>query len=510
MKKIYKNFTIVLLMTICAKFASFISELIIASLLGTTEKADAYSLIIGIHQMIYPMLNIGIWSIFLPIYKKNTSKMEQNKKNELINNVLTLFLLISSVIVIFILLFSNIIISIVGKGFSIELQNLCATLLRIYSPYFIFVIVSSVFAAVLQSEEKFFGSQIREVATYLPTIVFGPIFYKLFGINGLIIVHVFGGILRLIILIPFFDKKYKFRLKLNIKDKSIITIIKKTPSVLVTTAIEQINALIDKIMASSLIVGSVSSLSYGNKLINVFNGLFTSAVATTLYPTLNTMIINKDEEKLKKIVSQTIVAMGLLVIPISFLAVYFRTEIVTIVFARGKFNKDSIAITSMTFLGYLVGMFFVGIKEFINKVFYSYGDTKIIMNVSIICIIINIILNFILINYFNVSGLALATSIASIIYFVIAIVLLNKKNSIDFKKVVIGIFKTILISLGAILIVYIIDINITITNLVLNVIVLSLVFLFFYIIGIKFFRFQEIITISNYIKMMLKNKKIKQ
>ena len=69
MKKIYKNFTIVFVITILSKIVSFVSEVIIAYILGTSEKADAYSMIMGIHQVMYPMLSVGIWSIFLPKYK---------------------------------------------------------------------------------------------------------------------------------------------------------------------------------------------------------------------------------------------------------------------------------------------------------------------------------------------------------------------------------------------------------------------------------------------------------
>lgn len=508
MKKIYKSFIIVLLITILSKFASFISEIIIAYILGTTTKADAYSMIIGIHQVIYPMLNVGIWTIFLPMYKKMITKKNNEAANALTNKVICLFTIISIVLVIIINIFAKYIIGFVASGFDAELQEKCVELLKIYSPYFIFVIISSIYASVLQSHEKFFGSQIREVITYLPTILLGPLLYNIYDIDGLIVALVLGSILRLIVLLPFIDWNiYKFKIDFKFNDYNIKKILKQMPTVLITTGVEQLNLLIDKIMASSFGAGAVSSLSYGNKLINAFNGLFTSAISTTIYPTMSKLIAEDKRKNFEMLIEKIIIITAIVIIPISMLMLLLKEEIVSVIFERGQFNKDSVYLTSRVFAGYLIGMYYIGIKTIINNAFYSIGNTKSIMNISIITIIVNIVLNFILSKLIGMIGLAIATSVASIVYFILTIYYLDKINCLNKKNILTKLIKLYVITVIPYILGYLLLQIIKNINNILIIICVGVVFSIIYIFQLKILKLNEYKEILNYIKVKIRRKK---
>ena len=506
MKKIYKSFIIVLLITILSKVASFISEVIIAYILGTTQKADAYSMIIGIHQVIYPMLNVGIWSIFLPMYKKMITLEENEKADSLINKVISLFSIISIILVICINVFAKYIIAFIANGFDAELQSECVKLLKIYSPYFIFVIISSIYAAVLQSHEKFFGSQIREVVTYLPTIFLGPILYKVYDVAGLVIALLIGSILRLLVLLPFIDWNYKFKVDLNFKDSNIINMMKSIPAVLVTTGVEQVNLLVDKMMASNLAVGAVSSLNYGNKLINVCNGLFTSAISTTIYPTMSKLIAEEKKEEFKKLMEKIIIITAIIIIPMSIVMLLLRKEIVSLVFERGQFNKESVEITSMVFAGYLIGMYYIGIKIIINNAFYSIGNAKIIMKFSIVTILVNIILNFVLIKIMGIMGLAVATSIASILYFILTIQYLNKTDYINIKNILIKLTQIYVITLITYAVGYLFKILIGNINYILVIAFTGILFVIVYVFQLRILKLDEYKEVINLIKNKIRRR----
>lgn len=496
MKKLFKGFIIVLLMTILSKIASFISEIIIASLLGTSPEADAYSMIIGIHQVIYPMLSVGIWSIFLPIYKKKIIKNEENA-NEYINNILSVFIIISVLLIVTILLFSKYIIILIANGFSIEMKQLCSNLLRVYSPYFIFVIISSIFAAVLQCEDKFFASQLREVATYIPTIIIGPIMYKYYGLYGLVISLVLGSFLRLLILLPFLRKDFKFRFVFSFKNKDIKHLFKELPHVLITSGMEQINVLIDKIMASNLITGSVSSLNYGNKLINVLNGLFTSSISTSIYPTMSKLIAQNRIDELRYVIHKIFKFVYLIIIPISIVMIILSKQIVYVVYSRGAFNNNSVNTTSSVFLCYTIGMLFIGLKPIINNIFYSYEDAHKIKNISIFTIVINIILNIILVKYCNVAGLALATSISAIIYFFVSITAAKKYNCIDLKYVIFDLINVVGLCIIPTTAVLIANVKLKNLNIYSQSIIIGLLYFIIYFFEILIFERKELKYLLN-------------
>ena len=72
--RIINGTIIIVLIGILAKFASFILEAVLAAFLGTTYQSDAYYMVWSVHGVIYPMMSIGIWKVFLPLYKSHIAK----------------------------------------------------------------------------------------------------------------------------------------------------------------------------------------------------------------------------------------------------------------------------------------------------------------------------------------------------------------------------------------------------------------------------------------------------
>ena len=64
---------VIAFVSILAKAVSFISEVILAARLGVNATSDAYYMVSGIQQVVYPMLSVGIWKVFLPAYKDKIS-----------------------------------------------------------------------------------------------------------------------------------------------------------------------------------------------------------------------------------------------------------------------------------------------------------------------------------------------------------------------------------------------------------------------------------------------------
>lgn len=431
---ILKGTFVIIAVSIMAKFASFISEMILAAYLGTTSEGDAYYMISSIQQVIYPMLSVGIWKVFLPMYKEKIAKNECCEADEIANKSITIFSLISLVVAVLIYVFSDLIVSIVAPGFSNETKSLCSWLVKLSAPMYVVIIASAVYSSMLQCHNKFFGSQIREVASHIPTIIAAIFLYPLYGVKVLAIALVFGGICRLLIELPFVDWGYRYRPDFRFKDKKLKGMFKRLPSALVSEGINQFNTLIDKVMASLLPIGTVSSLNYGNKLMNAFNGLLSSAIATALYPQIVELIALNKKNELSNLMTKIINIFALIMIPVTLACLIFSKNIVSIVYERGVFDSNSVGVTAEVFGGYCIGLFFLASNTVINNVFYGYGDTKTPMYVNITNLVVNIIGNIILIYSFGVKGLALSTSIASIVAFVVGMCLLRKYVIIDTRR----------------------------------------------------------------------------
>ncbi len=443
-KKVFRGTVVIVLIGILAKITSFIAEAVLAAYLGTTYQSDAYYMVNSIQMVVYPMLSVGIWKVFLPIYKEKLTHGLGEEATALTNKVITFFSIVSFVAVGLLILLAGPVVSVVAPGFEGDTKALCIKLVRISAPMYFFIISAAIYASILQANNKFLGSQIREVASHIPTILAAVFFYKRFGIEAMAIALVVGGAVRLLIELPFVNWGYRFRPDFKFRSQEFGLMMKRLPSALISEGVVQLNTLIDKMMASTLPEGTISALNYGHKLMNVFSGLLSTAIATALYPQMIELIALKKEEELSRLVVRIIDIFCLLMIPVTLACVLFRTELVAAVFQRGSFTAESTALTSGVFALYSIGIFFIACNTVITNLFYGYGNTKTPMLISIANLVVNVALNFGLIYIWGVNGLALATSLSSIITFFIRIKAAEKYVKLDNKRMIVTAAKVLL------------------------------------------------------------------
>ena len=119
----------------------------------------------------------------------------------------------------------------------------------------------------------------------------------------------------------------------------------------------------------------------------------------------------------------------LIILPLIFGGFFLKEEIVSIVYGRGAFDEESMAITAPLLAGYLLALLFTSVRQSSTNFFNAMGETKTPVINSSIGIGINIVLNFILAHFMGVIGLVVATVISSAISAVLLLIAVKKRNS---------------------------------------------------------------------------------
>lgn len=227
---------------------------------------------------------------------------------------------------------------------------------------------------------------------------------------------------------PFAIKSgYKYQPYINMKDKYIKKMSWLIGPVLIGVAVNQINTMVDRTLASTLVEGSISALNYANKLNGFVMAMFITSVAAVIYPMLSKLSSEENKEKFISSVVQSINSVILLVIPISIGAIVLATPIVKLLFQRGEFDVRATSMTAIALIMYSIGMVAFGLRDILGKVFYALQDTKTPMINGAMAMIMNIVLNIILVKYLQLAGLALATSISAIVCIFLLFGSLKKK-----------------------------------------------------------------------------------
>jgi putative peptidoglycan lipid II flippase len=180
-------------------------------------------------------------------------------------------------------------------------------------------------------------------------------------------------------------------------------------------AIYQINIFIGTIMASLLSSGSVSYLYYADRIVELPLGVFAIAVGTATLPSFSEQVSRGQFEQLKKTLSFSLRLLLFITIPATVALIALRIPIISVLFQRGEFGLNATVQTSRALLCYSIGLPAFSVIRIIVAAHYSLQDTKSPMKAAIVALIVNALLSFALMFPLKHAGLALATSIASLV-----------------------------------------------------------------------------------------------
>lgn len=117
----------------------------------------------------------------------------------------------------------------------------------------------------------------------------------------------------------------------------------------------------------------------------------------------------------------------IIIMPLTFGAMILRVPVVRFLFERGAFDSRATHMTATALLFYSIGMIGFGLRNILERSFYSLQDTKTPMVNGIMVVGINVILNLVMVKFMGLGGLALATSISAIIGTILLFYRLRKK-----------------------------------------------------------------------------------
>lgn len=443
-----KTAIVIMLITIVSKIIGFVREMALSYYFGTTIISDAYLISLTIPMVVFSFIGTSIATSYIPMYseiKKNKGKI---KALDYTNNLINIMFIISTLIIIITLLFTDTIVKIFASGFIGEELRMAIkfTQISIWGVYLTGIIY--ILSGFLQVEKKYIIPALIGLPMNFVTIIFIYIGskYKIWYLS-------IGNLLALlsqVILLRIFSaqKGYKYNFVIDFKDKYIKRMVQIAIPLIVGVSIYQINTLIDRTMASRIVVGGISALNYSNKISGFIQGIFVTSISTVMYPLISNMASENNNTGLKEVVVEAINIISLFVIPSVIGIMIFSEPIVILLFGRGVIDASGIEMTHSTLFYYSIGIIGFGYKEVLSKVFYSIQDTKTPMINATISLLINIILNIILSQFMGLKGLAFATSISTLFSTFLLFISLRKKiGSFGIREVSISFIKILFAAL---------------------------------------------------------------
>lgn len=282
-------------------------------------------------------------------------------------------------------------------------------------------------------------------------IILGTVFFsKNFGLMGPVIGVVIGAFCHALVQFPLAAKlgfKFSFKIKISQDVKKIGKL--SLPRVIEVIFL-QVAKSVELSLASIISTAAYTYYTFANSIQLIPVGLFGTSIAKAALPTLSRL--SEDKEGFRKTLFNALYQVSFVVLPFAAILIVLRIPLVRLVFGTNLFGWESTVQTGLVVSAFGLGIIFQVANSILARAFYALHNTKTPVIVSISCITLNVLLNYILIKIFQfpVWGLAAVFSLTSLIQSVALFVLIVRRLSLKFSfKIITPFIKSVLSSLGS-------------------------------------------------------------
>ncbi len=462
-------------MTLISRVLGYARDLLIAKVLGAGLISDAFFIAFKLPNLFRRLFAEGSMnSAFIPVISGISEKSGKKKSDEFFSSIFSGLLIFLLIIVLVAEIFMPLIINLIAPGFnnSPEKFSLAVDLSRLTFPFVLFVCLTSLAGAYLNTLGRFAAMALTPIILNLTMIFTLMVFLndgnKIYISNNLSLSISIAGIFQVLwiifnlkvngvkLIIRLFD--ISFLKKPKDETKKFLALL--LPAIIGNGAY-QLNLLIDMILASTLPDGSISYLYYADRVTQLPLGVLGIAISTALLPILSSQIKKNKNKKANESLSSAIKFGIIFSIPSFFGIIFLSDEIISLLFYRGAFDLLDVDLTGAALVALAFGLPAFIIIKILVVPYFANEDTKTPIKVSIFSMIINLILNLILIKEFFHIGLAIATSISAWVNALILFYILIKRKKYNFDKTILMIFFKVLVSslIMILMISFIIDMN---------------------------------------------------
>lgn len=409
--------------TFFSRIAGLVREQTFAYLFGAGIWTDAFNVAFRIPNLLRDLFAEGAMSAaFIPTFNGILEKDGRQKAFKLTNLTFCAIFVVVGILTLLGIAFSPLIVNTLAPEFSSnpEKFEITVTMTRIMFPFLLAISWAAISMGILNSLGEFFIPAIAPVFLNLAMILAGWLIcplardFDMPAITGMAVGAMLGGLIQFAVQLPaLFKYGYRFKWQLNFNDPGIQRIIRLIIPGTIGLAATQINIAISTILATSQGDGAVSWLSYAFRVMQLPLGLFGVAVAQATLPVISRQAAAGDKDAMSQTLSGSIRLSSFINLYACFAIIALAEPVVRILFQHGRFGINDTMATALALKAYAIGLLFFSLIKIMGPAFYTLDETKVPVMASMTAVVVNIVLNFALIQSCGYWGLALSTGIGA-------------------------------------------------------------------------------------------------
>ncbi len=422
MTKNFRNIAVIGISTLGSRVLGLLRDILIFAALGASLWNSAFILAFTLPNLFRRLLGEGaLSSAVVPIFTDVLKKRGTEVAFEFFNQVLLrvgVMLLATVTVGIALLALLNGLELLTGRW------QLGADLSVILLPYMIFICLAAVISAGLNVIGRFAAAACTPVLLNLAIIAALGAGFLLGSREQQIVYLLCGGVLvggLLQLALPAWDFfRQGWRPKLATESSEFVEQVWRLflPG-LMGAAILQINILVSRLLAFSLDDSSVSVLYLASRLTELPLGVFTFAIITVFFPLLANAVSDKDQKQFGASFNQGSRLILAISIPSGVGMLVLASPLIALLFNWGNFSMQDVAATMPLLAIYAIGLPFYSLATFATRGLHARKDMVTPVRIAGLCLLINLVAGYILMQFAGAAGLAAANVLAAAVQMVL-------------------------------------------------------------------------------------------
>ncbi|WP_038126327.1 murein biosynthesis integral membrane protein MurJ [Thiomicrorhabdus sp. Milos-T2] len=420
MKRIIKATATVGGMTMISRVLGFVRDVIIARYFGASMGADAFFVAFKIPNFFRRLFAEGAFSqAFVPVLAEAKEKRGHAAVKHLVNAISFRLGGVLLLLTAFGVFGSSLWMMVFAPGFMNEPEKfaLASDMLSITFPYLLLISLVAFSSAIMNTYNQFAVPAFTPVFLNLVLISFAIWVAPLLDVPVMALAWgvLVAGVVQLLFHLPFLYKLDLLPHPTRQKDAGVDDVKRLMLPALFGVSVAQINLLIDTVLASFLVTGSVSWLYYSDRLMEFPLGVFGVALATVVLPGLSKKAANQNWQGFQEDIDSALRLVLVIGLPATLGLLILAEPLITTLFYYGAFTAQDATMSSMSLMAYSFGLLGFILVKILAPAFYARKDMKTPVKVAVVALVTNTILNLILIGPFAHVGLAAATTVSAFV-----------------------------------------------------------------------------------------------
>jgi putative peptidoglycan lipid II flippase len=411
-RRIFRAAASVTLAGILVKVVATFKEIAVAGAYGRSDAMDAFLAAMLIPALLVNLISESMNQALVPTLIRVKEREGQKRAQELLSSSMLWMCMLLALATAIMALTARGFFPLIASHFSPAKLDLSVRIFYALLPVVLITGIATNCTAVLNAFGRFAMPALAVIVNPAAIILGALLLSGRLGIWAVVYATLAGALVHAGLMARMMESQgFRFHLRWHGMTEATREVAYQYGPVLLSSLVASAGLLVDQSMAAMLPAGSVSALVYANRFVSVILTLFAGAVSTAVMPYFSRMIALNDWAACRHTLRTWVCLTALVSAPIAIAIIAGSHLLIRITFQHGAFGaRDTAVVTPV------LAMYAIQIPFFVtSRVFYRFlvamRRTDLIFYCGAINLVLDVVLNLILMHWFGVAGIALATSL---------------------------------------------------------------------------------------------------